>query len=682
MRTRTILALLLLCQLFSESAFAQYNTTVNQQRYWYYRWRLTNSFMVVGDGPGMSLPANQRHGYYETPSGVMEEDCMKFGDGTIILGEYIGMLATEYYLLQQHNQNTIQTRKELYYALRAINRLDELAETCTGFSCGNNLNGFLVRSDVPETFLQDHPELASVTATSKLPVGHLSLEDCTVASHDQTISLLLGLRLVEQFVQGWDSYRGPLDQDAPQSFQDGETGIVDEAKAITRRLIDWMRNPHPHISGGFTIPWTLTVPCTGELADGGYGGNIETQWAYAFNIIAYEITGDAGYVLANPVNYPLWLAAVAGMDIDMSTNCPNTQSDNLTLKLMALADVNINTLDMDCHKPHYQVEWMSLLNAVLNGRTLPSNLWPQRFNDYLNTAPCWGPYSYRHGSYTNTVNDPVVGWYYNYPNNVPHFNWTSSNLLDAPERRWDNTTCYPCSNCDLTIFEGEYNGIDYMLMHNLFWVYKLQRNQPMGASYVDELNQYISLDLPYTSSSGNTIGDHGTPITIRTFQTITADNTIGQDGDVTYIGGQQVILKPGFHAQHTGFFLGKINPRDVCSDGGGYFRLPGSELITQVHAPVQEMLAAETKSAKLPANSKLVLTPNPNTGRFSLQYFSAEGGTTQFVISDMFGREMLRQTVQAQAGANSMDIDASMLSGGIYLARILGIEGCVKFVIE
>jgi hypothetical protein len=33
----------------------------NLQKYWHYRHRLVNYFMIVGEGPGMSLPADIRN---------------------------------------------------------------------------------------------------------------------------------------------------------------------------------------------------------------------------------------------------------------------------------------------------------------------------------------------------------------------------------------------------------------------------------------------------------------------------------------------------------------------------------------------------------------------------------------------------------------------------------------------
>jgi hypothetical protein len=54
------------------------NSDINLQKYWYYRWRLRNNFLVVGDGQGCSLPAQQRY-YMNSPK-------LQWGDGTIQLG--------------------------------------------------------------------------------------------------------------------------------------------------------------------------------------------------------------------------------------------------------------------------------------------------------------------------------------------------------------------------------------------------------------------------------------------------------------------------------------------------------------------------------------------------------------------------------------------------------------------
>ena len=124
-------------------------------RYWYYRWRLQNDFLIMGENPGYSIPAEDREGAYRR--------CLRWGDGTIWLGNYIIMLATENALLRYSNRyyDLLKNERELYYAMEAFNRLDEQGDTyydAGQSNAGNGTpmpackNGFFLRDDVPCTF--------------------------------------------------------------------------------------------------------------------------------------------------------------------------------------------------------------------------------------------------------------------------------------------------------------------------------------------------------------------------------------------------------------------------------------------------------------------------------------------------------------------------------------------------
>src|SRR5713101_3670758 len=100
----------------------------DHRKYWYYRTRLVNDFMLVGPDPGMSIPFNQRGLGYDGNIAHTDHVAFKAGDGSAKLGVYIGVLATEYTLIRIHGQNTEKVIRELYYALNAFNRLDHTAE--------------------------------------------------------------------------------------------------------------------------------------------------------------------------------------------------------------------------------------------------------------------------------------------------------------------------------------------------------------------------------------------------------------------------------------------------------------------------------------------------------------------------------------------------------------------------
>jgi len=130
----------------------------NLYKYWEYKERLHDKFVVIdwgGDGmgtfikeefrferSGYSIPAVELRGAglgfgaQAAETGQLSEDnnlvekerfgVLRWGDGTVNLGHYLAVLATEYALLAQ-NEQTIQANKtleELFLALQAYRRLD------------------------------------------------------------------------------------------------------------------------------------------------------------------------------------------------------------------------------------------------------------------------------------------------------------------------------------------------------------------------------------------------------------------------------------------------------------------------------------------------------------------------------------------------------------------------------
>ncbi len=141
------------------------NAVNNMQKYVYYKQRFLNNFIAVGNGMGESLPMDIRR--LEKQNTTNGQWVHEFGlsDASLRLGWYIAVLATEYKLLNVQGLDTYQTRKELYYALEAFNRLDLNAESYFNLAAPNNnpnqaispssddLNGFFIRDDMPDNLL-------------------------------------------------------------------------------------------------------------------------------------------------------------------------------------------------------------------------------------------------------------------------------------------------------------------------------------------------------------------------------------------------------------------------------------------------------------------------------------------------------------------------------------------------
>ena len=93
------------------------------KKYWYYRYRLKNNFLLIGDCQGCSLPVNQRSKNYinnDFDGADGFEGNMKWDDVTITLGWYLGVLATEYKLLSDYGEYLDSLKRELFHAFKPL----------------------------------------------------------------------------------------------------------------------------------------------------------------------------------------------------------------------------------------------------------------------------------------------------------------------------------------------------------------------------------------------------------------------------------------------------------------------------------------------------------------------------------------------------------------------------------
>ncbi|WP_343636322.1 T9SS type A sorting domain-containing protein [Fluviicola sp.] len=167
---KVLLSLLALLTLTIVSPPVSLSQTPNMHgrlaKYWFYRWRLRNDFMVMGEGPGQSLVADVRNKW--------RAQYMLWGDVTIMHGYYLTMLALEHKILQDKGRwaDLKNNERELYYAIKAFERLDRVAETFYSSEPGfdeiyrtgdsrlpEDVNGYFFRDDVPPDFLNLDPDI-------------------------------------------------------------------------------------------------------------------------------------------------------------------------------------------------------------------------------------------------------------------------------------------------------------------------------------------------------------------------------------------------------------------------------------------------------------------------------------------------------------------------------------------
>lgn len=271
------------------------------RKYWYYKSHLNNDFIKVGLGTGESIPFNEKITAHPNPAAslnLFEGPRLHAGDASARLGIYLSVLATEYRLLKNNNQDVTKVKHEIFCALNAINRLDRDAETYFDAPSPQNipsLNGFFVRDDIrgnfvannykhfnfwndfdksnmvtnqapyfrtdslPSTILQDHgftkTELSGVYRTGSSWSSAVEKADSNVftpnattyrrailgfeESQDQAYYLLMGLTLTSKLVDIGESDNGAV---FPITATTGQISLRNEAKEIATRIIQHMSN--------------------------------------------------------------------------------------------------------------------------------------------------------------------------------------------------------------------------------------------------------------------------------------------------------------------------------------------------------------------------------------------------------------------------------------------------------
>lgn len=136
-------------------------------KYWYYRNRLNNFFVVPGEKHGESQVKCVRNKIWadneNNPAVTQQSKNVDYGQHGKYQGLYIGFLATECYLYNKNGQyaDASRTLQELVWAINAVKKYwDEQAEPYWTDVSGitPNFNGFFIRGNVPCDFFKRQNE--------------------------------------------------------------------------------------------------------------------------------------------------------------------------------------------------------------------------------------------------------------------------------------------------------------------------------------------------------------------------------------------------------------------------------------------------------------------------------------------------------------------------------------------
>lgn len=651
--------LLLLIAVCSDS-FAQ-NEQLNLQKYWHYRYRLVNYYLVVGEGPGMSLPADIRHRY--------NGGSLRWGEGTVYLGYYIGVLATEYRLLKDAGQNTDQTLTELYYALKAAVRLDNVAEA--SWNLPNATNGFLIRDDVPSTFLQDHytelnrnliSQWPPITIGSGRPGEVTSMEsdyysnylagtpEDNAVSQDNIYPLIMGFALVNRFVDSgmlsfYDYVAGAsIAVDIKDMAIDETDCIVQYVKENTHGVSNhhWViKDPNGNIViGGNPIFCAHALALAGEMITGEDYVDFHTDPA------AWQLCQDPNFTLCDPISnqssvHPMVmvLAALTNSFEAFGPNGANTTPS----QILALGDYDAGGIGgcayFDSHFG-WDVFYGMLWDVFHGGPNYIGDLcYAQQI---LNSAFWDGPF------YHDATDKAYPGWC-------------------ASRRFFDDS---PRQNNGKPAFEGNYNGLDFMLMYNLYHLDSREQGSPL---FVPQNSPFVSATYPYFFGQ-NIYGDISSPSQIFSPDfpvivnqlSVNTNGTVPGLGDLTIYGGATGVLLTNTSVdQYSRLTAFNTSTNTMCIplqsyffDPTGYVFRMQNEVGNSGHlnyTPSPEFLSMQ--------NSGIFLYPNPANSEISI---GAISGVALVEITNTAG--VLIKRIENYTSSERIDI--SELTAGAYFVRV------------
>ena len=287
-----------------------------------------------------------------------------------------------------------------------------------------------------------------------------------------------------------------------------------------------------------------------------------------------------------------------------------TPFDNFGIVPFPLPKLSVNTTGMALgqYGPRTNTQIFSLEHKYLHDATQYYKTDAMVY--FLNSAPCTGPhYQPTHDPHNSSLDVGSVGW------------------------RTDNR--FEKSNPQFQTDKGGWNGIDYMLLHNLYYLVHGTDDEKNG--FFNEMNLVLNnVSYPRTATPK---GSASSPLRVNGFETLTASNTVANSGaQVKFHAGKKIFLKPGFKAKQGANFKANVQYVFPCTATNGYwdgstYPGPGNKIddVPLDSAAFMNSLTSYLSSKKTSADSLATVVNTQKAASQGSQYVPL----TQFVSSNV-----------------------------------------------
>jgi hypothetical protein len=733
------------------------------RRYWYYRTRLINDFTKIGIDQGDCIMFPERN-----QDAWPGNQTAKVGPDQIDeINQYLAALALEYQLLSRNNQSTSETVKEIFHFLYAINRLDEEADQFwSGASStpsqdlispiASDRNGFILREDMPMSYLYNaknqahfnyalqetsfdynnpaynnnttNPNYGSFQNTISNYGSYTGLPHLERLDYDNKFSnldlfdpnstpnstmygkskrdlplvqekyhsMLVAFMFLIKYIPPGEQYKV---NGVAQQFQDGETYIVNEVQNITMRILNYINGTQ---FGNILPTWVLEYPNGVDLDEGAFATTYAWPLAHMICKIMSGYTPSGGWQTSCGNYLDITAQAAEIVYWGLSTTPANSE-DGAVMTAYCQAGSNLPNniipiwLDMQINSSIHHTEWADLMRKVLHqtGLMIPSEA---SFANPIDDAPCLGPYNFGNCS-------------------IAPCEWSSQSRSEHPVNRGAGCVA-SCgsyggshSSCG---FRGYYTGVDYMLLHNLYYEHLNQLDDAGNSQSSDYKNAYNLMDnydamtWPVNIGFGLTLGTTPHPANVKVFQNLQSraqiyatasplapSNTLGSE--IEYRAGKEIALlaedlnsnAPGFFVESGSEFSAYIQ-RYICTSSSDYgngmrpakdvslndYETDEMNTETPIHyekgQPVQYVHFADPTPSESytsrPAdkNRKFEIFPNPNNGAFKIE------------VTKIYDNEILSLGVIDSRGVviyentdfNASELDLKTYPKGLYIVNV------------